>query len=74
MKEYKTAMWPAEKVGFVARTPGKVDTEEFDRYLNAMAAAGWELHFTECLNGFQGTRAVLCIFVKESTAQAAEPS
>jgi hypothetical protein len=59
MKEYKTSQWPIKN--------GQVDTDKFDRYLNDMQRAGWELFSTAALHAMYGDgHVVLCVFVKES--------
>ena len=55
MKEYKTSQWPSNA--------GLVDTDKFDRYLNDMQKAGWELFSTTATSNYS----VLCVFVKETT-------
>lgn len=60
MKEYKTSQWPIKD--------GKVNTDNFDRYLNDMQQAGWELFSNSVIPGapYGAGLHVLCIFVKEN--------
>lgn len=59
MKEYKTSQWPINA--------GRVDTEHFDRYLNDMQQAGWQLLSASVMPIRVGDGHVLCVFVKEAT-------
>ena len=59
MKEYKTSEWPIKG--------GRVNTDNFDRYLNDMQRAGWELFSTSVLpTGHGDGNAVLSVFVRET--------
>lgn len=65
MKEYKSSLWPVQAA--------KVNTENFDKYLNAMEDAGWQLHTTTPLIDHWGRGSVLCVFVTDRTASNKEP-